>query len=108
MSIFGYAGIAAPPTPPPGTSSLTYSWTLPTDPATGTTDTTITSQTVYWDTVSRTPFGGYSDSHVISDGTTTSYVIPSLVAGTPYYIVNTVTNANGESAYSQETTATPP
>ena len=90
-----------------GASSELVAWALPTTDAQGQ-PVTITSQTVYWDTVSHAPFGGYANSHVIADGTSTSYTITGLSSGTTYYWTNTTTNANGESAFAIEQTFVAP
>lgn len=89
-------------------SSITFLWELPIDPDTGVADATITHQVVYWDTVSRGPDGGYKSSHIVADGTTTTYVIPGLLSGVTYYMSVTAFNANGEGGYADEISTVAP
>jgi hypothetical protein len=91
-----------------GASSITVTWQLPTLDATGAPIGTITGQTVYYDTVSRGPLGGYASSSAVGDGTSTSKVITSLSSGVVYYFAVTATTAVGEGSYSAEVSATAP
>lgn len=88
-------------------STLTVSWDLPTTRADGTAIGTITGQTVYYDTVSRSgTIGAYAYSMGVGDGTSTSKVITGLTSATTYYFAVNATSAAGESSYSIEVSGT--
>lgn len=91
---------------PVATRTLSLTWALPTILADGTAVGTITSQKIYYDTVSRSPGTSYSSSVSIVDGVSTSYVLGGLLPSTTYYIAISSTTAAGESSLSQEYSGT--
>jgi len=80
--------------PNPGHGAITISW----DNVTG-----VTSYNIYYD--SATPVTKSTADNVI--GATSPKVINGLINGTTYYFAVTSVNANGESVFSGEVSATP-
>jgi len=91
------------PPPPPATYSATVSWTPPALNTDGSSAVGLTGYRIYYGT---SP-GNLSQSVSVSGGTTSSFAVSGLAAGTYYFAVATLSSA-GESSPSNAASRTVP